>query len=113
MSSVGTLLKIARKQKKITLAELEDKTKIKKDFIRAIEDHDWVKLPDKAVTQGFVGSLAVALNVDRTRALALFKRDFQKKDTPSFKEVPFRKPLISPKTLFLGGIIVVLLSIAS
>ena len=58
MLSIGELLKQGRLKKKISLVKLEEKTKIKKEFISAIEREEWANLPDYPTVLGFVKTLA-------------------------------------------------------
>jgi cytoskeletal protein RodZ len=57
MNSIGKILKNARIKKKLSLSSLSDKTKIKRDFLDAIEKEEWEKLPEFPVVLGFVKSI--------------------------------------------------------
>jgi len=79
MNTIGTFLKSAREKKDVGLGKLEAATKIKKVFIRAIEEEDWEKLPEYPVVQGFVRNIADNLGVSTNNALALLRRDYPPK----------------------------------
>ena len=72
MKNVGSILKEARKAKRVSLRDISGKTKIKEKFLRAIEEMEWSSLPNLAVTSGFVKSFAQVVGVDLARAGALF-----------------------------------------
>lgn len=111
MKSIGEYLKETRLKKRCSLAKVENETKIKKEFIEAIEKGEWRKLPDFSIVLGFIKSLAQFLEIDEKKATAIFRRDYSLK-----KEVGINpKPDISkefvwtPKlTFWLGMGIMVL-----
>ena len=112
MKSIGNILKEARLKKRYSFAFLEKKTKIKKEFIYAIEKEDWESLPEFSVVSGFVKSLASCLKLDIKFAGALLKRDY------SLKALPINpKPDVddkfywTPKYTFLVGVSVVVIAV--
>ncbi|PIP57517.1 transcriptional regulator, partial [Candidatus Woesebacteria bacterium CG22_combo_CG10-13_8_21_14_all_39_10] len=64
MRTIGEILKSARIKKRYSLKKVERETKIKKEFVEAIESGDWTVLPDFPVVLGFVKNLASFLEVD-------------------------------------------------
>lgn len=95
---------------------LEEKTKIKSEFIEAIEKEEWVKLPEYPVVRGFIKNLSGALGIDPVSAVALLRRDYPPKSI-NLKVNP--KPDIrekfswSPRLTFLTGIAVVIVAFAA
>lgn len=112
MKTIGEILREARVRKRYSLKKLEGKTKIKKEFIEAIEKSDWVCLPDFPVISGFVKNLASPLGVNTKMAQALLKRDY-----PPKKLFINPKPDVgskfswTPKYTFWTGILIVILAI--
>ncbi len=112
MRTIGEILKSARVTKKISLSDMESKTKIKKDFIKALEEEDWKSLPPFPTILGFVKSIASVLNQDEVKTIAVLKRDY----TP-VKETQMPKPDVqnkfswSPKFTFILGAAVVLIAV--
>ena len=76
MRTIGDILKTARVAKRYSLKKVERETKIKKEFVDAIERGDWVALPELPVIAGFVKNLASFLGVDVKMAQATLKRDY-------------------------------------
>lgn len=110
MKTIGVVLKEARKKKKISLADLEKRTKIKKLFIKLIEEEKWNELPEYATVQGFVKNIGKDLYLEEEKVAALFRRDYPPKDLsinpkPDVSE-GFRW---SPKTSFIVGIVAITL----
>jgi cytoskeletal protein RodZ len=54
MRSIGQVLKEARVKRKLSRGQLAEKTKIKKEFIVAIEKESWEDLPELPVVCGFL-----------------------------------------------------------
>lgn len=77
MQTVGKVLQQARKRKKISIIRLSQKTKIKEQFLRAIENEEWKLLPNFATTAGFVRNFAATVGTNPEVAAALLRRDFE------------------------------------
>lgn len=112
MTSVGSLLKKARLKKKLSREGLARATKIKIEFIEAVETETWQFLPEFPVVYGFVRNLASFLKIDEKHALALLKRDYPPKVLPiSPKPEIAQKFVWGPKATFLTGVVLVSLMI--
>ena len=92
MKTASEVIKEARLSKKISLSRLESETKIKKEFLKAIEDGAWNKLPDFPVVTGFVKNIADFLGINQSRLMAILRRDY-----PPKKLVINPKPDVSEK----------------
>lgn len=112
MKSVGELLKGARQRKKLSRQFLEARTKIKKEFIEALENSWWGKLPEYPITVGFVKSLCSALDVDENKALAILRRDFPQKSLRiNPKPDSINRFSLTPATAFAGFTSIVLIAV--
>ena len=104
MNTIGSLLKDARVRKRFSLAKLETETKIKKDFIQAVEEENWQALPDYSVVVGFVKNVANYLGVKERSAVALLRRDYPPQKLSINPKPDVSKQFIwSPKLTFLVG----------
>src|SRR5215218_2137965 len=65
-SSVGERLKVAREQKKLSLEDVADQTRIPLRHLQNLEAGDWSALPAPTYTMGFAKSYASAVGLDRT-----------------------------------------------
>lgn len=92
MKTASEVIKEARLRKKISLARLESETKIKKEFLQAIEEANWNKLPDFPVLTGFTKNIADFLDINQNRLIAMLRRDY-----PPKKLVINPKPDVSEK----------------
>jgi cytoskeletal protein RodZ len=86
MKTIGQIIAAARISKKLSFRKLEETTKIKSVFIKAVETEKWEALPSFPTVLGFVKSLSGALEVNEKMAIAVLKRDY-----------PPRKININPK----------------
>ena len=65
-SSVGERLKAAREEKKLSLEDIADQTRIPLRHLQNLEAGDWSNLPAPTYTIGFAKSYASAVGLDRT-----------------------------------------------
>ena len=63
MKTIGTFLKESRLKKRYSLIKVENATRIKKEFIEAVEDGNWKALPEFPVVVGFVKNIAQFLDL--------------------------------------------------
>lgn len=110
MKTVGSILKEARLEKRISLERLENETKIKKEFIARIENGSWNRLPTFPVVLGFVKNIASALEVDIEKALALLRRDYPPKKTSFMPEKEVERKFVwGPRLTFALGVFVIVI----
>ena len=112
MKTIGKVLKEARKKKRVSESDLSTETKIKTEFIGAIEKEAWDKLPDLPTVQGFVKSIAQALGVKEGKAMALLRRDYPPKDlSVNPKPDISNKVHWSPKLTAIAGVAIITLAV--
>lgn len=76
MIKIGTRLRDVRLKKNLTLSDVSQQTKIRPEFLQAIENGEYEKLPSSSYAQGFVRNYASFLGLPEKEALALFRREF-------------------------------------
>ena len=72
MDTVGEFFRHVRETKGLTLDAVASKTCIHPDFLRALEDNNFAKLPDQVFAKGFVRSYARSLGLDENEAMRRF-----------------------------------------
>ena len=72
MDSIGDFFKQVRETKGLTVDEVASKTRIRTDFVKALEDGNFAKLPDQVFARGFVRSYARSLGLDEEDAIHRF-----------------------------------------
>lgn len=81
---IGILLKEAREEKGFTLDNIQEKTKIQKRYLVAIEQGDFNALPGKFYVRAFIREYAEAVGLDPEVILANFKEE---------EEIPEEEPI--------------------
>jgi len=116
MRTIGEILNRARVEKRLTLDEVENKIKIRKKYLAALEENAWNRLPSLAYIKGFLKNYSSFLNLKSEEMLAIFRRQYQfdekEEVIPEGMSAPLDEPVIrlSPQTVFLSlGIFFILL----
>lgn len=99
MIRLGQRLKEERLSKNLTIEEVAKATKIRPQFISAIEQSNYKQLPSKAYAQGFVKNYVSFLGLPIRDSMAMFRREFDEREyvevlPESFtqqKEIPLYK----------------------
>jgi cytoskeleton protein RodZ len=82
MKEIGAKLRAVREAKKITLAEIQERTKIRLRYLEAIESGDWEVIPGEVYRRGFICNYAHEVGLDGDALL----REYSKTETPSSVE---------------------------
>lgn len=77
MKKVGEVLSEYRLKMDVPLEKVSQATKIRIDFLRAIEENRFEELPAEPFVRGFLNSYASYLGLDPATILALLRRDFK------------------------------------
>lgn len=72
MESIGEFFRQVRETKGLTVDEVASKTRIRTDFVKALEEGNFAKLPDQVFARGFVRSYARSLGLDEEDAIHRF-----------------------------------------
>ncbi len=79
MKTIGQEFAEERKRQGLTLEEVARDTKIKEEFLRAMEKGDFKALPSSAYAYGFVRNYAKFLGLPVEKSLAIYRREFDEK----------------------------------
>ena len=71
---LGATLREARKRRKVDISEVEQATKIRARFLRAIENEEWDALPGSAYARSFIKTYADFLGLDGARLAEEYER---------------------------------------
>jgi cytoskeleton protein RodZ len=72
MDSFGVFIRQARETKQLSLEQVASQTRIQQNYLEALEDEDFGRLPGKVFAKGFVKSYAKALGLNEEDALQRF-----------------------------------------
>lgn len=86
MLTVGDIFTRERKRLKLSLDDVAKMTRVRKQFLEALEHNDWDVFESKIYIHGAIKSYAGALNLDQEKMIAYFRRDYEKKEVVRFKE---------------------------
>ncbi len=86
MLTIGEILKKERIKKNISLEEIEKITKIRKKYLQAVEENKWECFSSKIYISGIIKNYAKILNLNTEKILAIFRRDYEKKELIKFKK---------------------------
>jgi cytoskeletal protein RodZ len=95
MSGFGDALRHARANKGVTLTEAERAIRIPRKYLRALEDEDFLSLPEGIYSRGIVRNYAQYLNLDPDDAISYFD-ELRGGVSGGFKVVPAVKPMEMP-----------------
>jgi cytoskeletal protein RodZ len=95
-TEIGPTLREARIRHKIDLTEIEEQTKIRVRYLRALENEEWDLLPGPTYTRSFIRTYALALGLDGERLADDYRRlqEDQIAEPGAGRETP--QPLLSP-----------------
>lgn len=112
MKTVGSILREKREARGITLAKVEQATRIRARFLEAIENDDYSQLPSVSYAKGFVKNYSDYLGLDSETVLAFFRR--QTTETPKSSILPkgVSEPLNRSKLQLTPGKFVALIIVA-
>lgn len=113
---LAEFLKEKRQSKNLSLERLGEITKIQIYHLKSLEDGKFENLPPSVYRAGIFKRLAKFLEIDEDKIIEMYKNEVQNDvDTPVVKDVSSKKKfyfILTPKkvSLFLGGLLLVLLS---
>ena len=108
-TEIGPTLREARTRHHIDLVEIEEKTKIRVRYLRALENEEWDVLPGPTYTRSFIRTYASFLGLDGERLADDFRRLQEEQDPdPGGREPRTRpqRPLRSGDGPRIPGIVV-------
>src|SRR3989344_1607654 len=79
LKTIGNLLKERRQERNLTLKQISEATKIRSEYLEALEKGDYSVFPSEVYIKGFLKNYAKFLGVGSDRALALYRREAENK----------------------------------
>lgn len=115
MRKISEILQDARIEKGYSLESVVKAIKIKKSFLEAIEEGRYLDLPSESYAMGFIKNYASFLGIDKNKAAALFRREYegvQGRILPTFKSKDKsirRTNLFTPRNSVIGLVVLIIL----
>jgi transcriptional regulator with XRE-family HTH domain len=106
-------LKAARERSGRSLADLAETTRVRKDYLVALEQGAWDRLPARPFTVGYVRAYAQALGLDEETAADRFKAECPDRSTPLAPPVgselddvkPSARPWVLAASVVIAGVV--------
>lgn len=115
MTTIGQLLTDAREQKKMTLNEVSEITKIRSSYLHALEEGRYSVFSSEIHLQGFLANYAKFLGLDIERIRALYRRERRIKPEPLKRDVFTSKDrpkfVLTPKMIVFPFIAVAVIGV--
>ncbi len=114
MRKISEILQDKRLEQGLTLEQIVRATKIRKEFLIAIEDGRYHDLPSESYALGFIKNYASYLGIDKNKASALFRREYEgakSKILPTFssKDKNVRRiNILTPRNIIIGLVVFVI-----
>lgn len=116
--SIGEILREEREGRRYRLEEMAKKTRIRLEYLAALEANEFEKLPSATFVKGYIKTYALLFGFDHKPLLALLRRDY--KESARGKLVPreFITPVLKSRftlhsvtfiVIFLAGVFLSLL----
>jgi cytoskeletal protein RodZ len=115
--TVGSLLKEKRKERKLTIDQIAESTKIRREYLSALEEAEYSVFPSEVYLKGFLKNYAKYLGVSSEQALALYRRENVVKIKPKTNDLlnkireKTKKLVITPNRIILVVIVVLILAL--
>lgn len=100
MLTIGEILKKERESKNLTLEDIQKNTKIRIKNLAAIEKNEWEKISSKTYIIGIIKTYGRFLNANEEKLLAVFRREYEKKEEINFKKKINKKYITPIKQVF-------------
>ncbi len=105
MKTAGDLLKEKRLLKELSLQDVATKTKIKIEYLEAIENSNFSALPSSTFAKGFLRNYASFLYLSPDTIVAMFRRDFTQNEKGEIIPRGLLTPLGGKPKFFTVGLI--------
>ena len=80
MRTVGEILSEKRKELNLSLEDVEKETKIRRNYLEAIEKNGFSEIQESTTVKGFIRNYAISLGLSPENVLAIFRRDFRENE---------------------------------
>jgi len=97
MKTVGEVLQEARIKKAVSFEKIEKETKIRKKYLKSLEENKFNQVGQATTVRGFIKNYGQYLNLNPVSLLAIFRRDFTEDELGQVVLRGLAKPLDETK----------------
>ncbi|MFZ1721283.1 MAG: helix-turn-helix domain-containing protein [Microgenomates group bacterium] len=95
--SIGEVLKDERLAHRFPLEKLSKQTRIRLEYLSALESNQFEKLPAATFVKGYIKTYASVFGFDHQPVLALLRRDYRESAKGTLVPREFIKPVLKPR----------------
>lgn len=95
--TVGELLQEERLKHQVSITELAKRTRIRKEYLEALEANEFTKLPAATFVKGYIKMYASTFHFDYEPVLALLRRDFRESAKGTLVPQEFLTPILKKR----------------
>lgn len=100
---IGEALKRARTGQGLDIGTIEERTKIRIKYLRALEGEDWEVLPNHAYAKGFLRTYAQLLGLDADALVDAYRRQVEAKTPGDEHLYPLTEPVLAGRRRLAPG----------
>jgi len=98
--TIGEILRDEREFHRLSLDDLAKRTRIRSEYLAALESNQFEKLPAAAFVKGYIKTYAALFGFDHQPLLGLLRRDFKESAKGQLVPREFIKPLLKKDHLW-------------
>lgn len=98
--TIGELLQEERQRHHLSLSQLAQITRVKVEYLRALEANQFAELPAATFVKGYIKTYAKLFGFDYQPLLALLRRDFKESAVGKLVPREFIKPVLKKKQIW-------------
>ena len=98
--TIGEILKAERQNHKISIDQLAQRTRIRKEYLMALEANQFEKLPSATFVKGYIKTYSQMFGFDYEPVLALLRRDYKESAVGTLVPREFIKPVLKKRQLW-------------
>jgi len=95
--TIGELLRQEREKKKLSLIDLSKQTRIRQQYLEALENNDFDLLPSAIFVKAYIKSYARILALDAQPLLAILRRDYEESNKGQLISREYLYPVLDKK----------------
>ncbi len=100
IKTIGEILKNERLHHRITIDQLAQKTRIRKEYLTALEANQFSELPSATFVKGYIKTYSKVFGFDHEPLLALLRRDFKESATGVLVPREFITPVLKKRQIW-------------
>lgn len=98
--TIGQILRAEREFHNLTLAELAHRTRIRLEYLQALEADDYTKLPASTFVKGYIRTYGELFSFNYQPLIAMLRRDYRESAQGALVPRDFIKPVLKKKSFW-------------